>query len=205
MRGEATSLRGGPAPVAARAVARWVLVTLALAAVLAALVGLAFAGSPARIAEGVAIAGIDVGGLTKQEARQLLESRFERGSRVPGVITPPGGQLPLRATTQSVEADGARRVLAGVGDQLADHELGDLHRAGRHRQAVLRPRPGQERGGEMTRLGYPGAVLVQGVRSPQPRCPWRPVPLVDWNWFHPVRLHSPITPRDYPHRSPARH
>ena len=75
MRGEATSLRGGPAPVAARAVARWVLVTLALAAVLAALVGLAFAGSPARIAEGVAIAGIDVGGLTNQEDRLLLESR----------------------------------------------------------------------------------------------------------------------------------
>ncbi len=86
------------------------LVTLALAAVLAALVGLAFAGSPARIAEGVAIAGVDVGGLTKKEARQLLESRFERVSRVPVVFTAAGEQFPIRATTLSVEADWARAI-----------------------------------------------------------------------------------------------
>ena len=48
--------------VPARLVARWILVSLALLAVLTALIGLAFAGSPARIADGVQIAGVDVGG-----------------------------------------------------------------------------------------------------------------------------------------------
>ena len=61
VRVEATSVRVGTAPGrSARLIARWVLVSLALAAVLVALIGLAFAGSNARIADGVAIAGIEV-------------------------------------------------------------------------------------------------------------------------------------------------
>jgi vancomycin resistance protein YoaR len=110
VRGDATSLRGRPAPLDARVVARWTLVSLALAAVLAALVGLAFAGSQARIAEGVAIAGIDVGGLTHKEARTLLETRFDRVAREPVVFTAAGQKFPIRATTLSVEADWARAI-----------------------------------------------------------------------------------------------
>jgi len=45
--------------------------------------GLAFAGSPARLAEGVQIAGIDVGGLSASEARALLERRFAEVQGVP--------------------------------------------------------------------------------------------------------------------------
>jgi vancomycin resistance protein YoaR len=85
-------------------------VSIALVAVLAALVGLAFAGSPARIADGVEIAGVDVGGLTPKEARLLLERRFDRVARVPVVFTAGGEEYPIRATTLSVEADWAAAI-----------------------------------------------------------------------------------------------
>jgi vancomycin resistance protein YoaR len=91
-------------------IARWVLVSLALAAVLTALVGLAFAGSTARIADGVAIAGVDVGGLTTKEAQTLLEQRFDRVARVPVVFTAGGEQYPIKATTLGVEADWAAAI-----------------------------------------------------------------------------------------------
>ena len=110
MRGDATTLRGGQAAGATRTVARWALASLALLAVLAALVGLAFAGSPSRIAEGVAIAGVDVGGLTKRDARALLEGRFERVARVPIVFTAGGESYPIKATTLGVEPDWAAAI-----------------------------------------------------------------------------------------------
>ena len=94
----------------ARLIARWVLVSLALLAVLTALIGLAFAGSTVRIAEGVHIAGVDVGGLTRGEATSLLESRFERVERVPVVFTAGGEEYPITATTLGVEADWAAAI-----------------------------------------------------------------------------------------------
>ena len=109
MRVDATSVRAG-SDRSARLIARWVLVSLALLAVLTALIGLAFAGSTARITEGVAIAGVDVGGLTKNEARALLESRFERVARVPVVFTAGGETFPIKATTLGVEADWASAI-----------------------------------------------------------------------------------------------
>ena len=89
MRVEATSVRAGTAPErSARLIARWVLVSLALLAVLVALVGLAFAGSTARIADGVAIAGVDVGGLTPRggaaAAGAALRPRRARSRRLHG-------------------------------------------------------------------------------------------------------------------------
>ena len=111
MRVEATSVGAGLAPQrSARLIARWVLVSLALLAVLAALVGLAFAGSTARIADGVAIAGVEVGGLTPKEARTLLEQRFARVSRVPVVFTAGDDRYPIKATTLGVEADWAAAI-----------------------------------------------------------------------------------------------
>ena len=110
VRGDATLFRAGPAAGATRTIARWVLASLALLAVVAALVGLAFAGSASRIAEGVAIAGVDVGGLTKGEARTLLERRFDRVARVPVVFTAGGEQYPIKATTLGVEPDWAAAI-----------------------------------------------------------------------------------------------
>ncbi len=90
--------------------ARWVIVTLALIAVLTALIGLAFAGSAVRIADGVQIAGVDVGGLTQKEAQTLLERRFERVARVPVVFTAGDKEYPIKATTLGVEADWATAI-----------------------------------------------------------------------------------------------
>ena len=106
VRVETTAIRAGTAPGrSARLIARWVLVSLALVAVLAALVGLAFAGSTARIADGVAIAGIEVGGLTPKQAQTVLEQRFDRVARVPVVFTAAGERYEIKATTLGVEPD----------------------------------------------------------------------------------------------------
>jgi hypothetical protein len=43
-----------------------------LAAVIAAVLGLVFAGSPDKLADGTRIAGVDVGGLTAADAGRLL-------------------------------------------------------------------------------------------------------------------------------------
>ena len=88
-------------------VARRVLVGVALLAVLVALIGFAFAGSTARLADGVTIAGVDVGGLTPREARTLLEQRFERVAHQPVVFTAGEDQFPIKATTLGVEVDWA--------------------------------------------------------------------------------------------------
>jgi vancomycin resistance protein YoaR len=110
MRADATPVRAGMPDRSARLIARWIIVSLALLAVLTALIGLAFAGSTVRIAEGVHIAGVDVGGLTREEARSLLESRFERVERVPVVFTAGGEEYPITATTLGVEADWAAAI-----------------------------------------------------------------------------------------------
>jgi vancomycin resistance protein YoaR len=83
------------------------LVSAALAAILVALIGLAFAGSTARIADGVTIAGVEVGGLTAGEARARLEQRFEQVARQPVVFTAGDDTFPIKATTLGVEADWA--------------------------------------------------------------------------------------------------
>ena len=107
---DATPVRAGARDRSARLVARWILVSLALLAVLTALIGLAFAGSPVRIAHGVHVAGVDVGGLTRAEARALLARRFDNVARVPVVFTAGGEEYPIKATTLGVEADWAAAV-----------------------------------------------------------------------------------------------
>jgi vancomycin resistance protein YoaR len=57
---------------------------VALALVLG--VGLGFAGSTSRIADGVTIAGVDVGGMTAQEAQRALEARAQRAAARPVVF-----------------------------------------------------------------------------------------------------------------------
>ena len=111
MRADATPVRAEVPDRSARLIARWILVSLALIAVLTALIGLAFAGSTVRIAEGVQIAGVDVGGLTREERlASLLKSRFERVERVPVVFTAGGEEYPITATTLGVEADWAAAI-----------------------------------------------------------------------------------------------
>ncbi len=80
-------------------------VLAALAAVAGVLLGLAFAGSPDTIAAGVRVAGVDVGGLTADQATAKLEARARalRGRRV--VFTAGGRTWRLRPASLGVEVD----------------------------------------------------------------------------------------------------
>src|SRR3954465_6326525 len=50
-------------------------VAIAAAALVAVVLGLAFAGSPARLADGVRVAGVDVGGRTPRQAEHIPPQR----------------------------------------------------------------------------------------------------------------------------------
>jgi vancomycin resistance protein YoaR len=77
---------------------------LVLAAV-AVLAGAIFAGSPARIAEGVRIAGVDVGGMTPGEARSLLERRAAALEHVPVTFFAGDQKWQITPHRLGVEAD----------------------------------------------------------------------------------------------------
>jgi vancomycin resistance protein YoaR len=98
------------------------LVFLALALVAAAIVlGLVFAGSPTKIADGVRIDGIDVGGLEATAARRLLEGKSTHLAQRPIVFTAAGQRFPIRAAALGVEPnwkaaiDAAQRQGDGFG------------------------------------------------------------------------------------------
>jgi vancomycin resistance protein YoaR len=72
--------------------------------------GLAFAGSPGRIADGVTVAGVDVGGLTAGEATAKLTARAQAVSNVPVIFAAGGHRWRLRPGNLGVEADWAAAV-----------------------------------------------------------------------------------------------
>jgi vancomycin resistance protein YoaR len=74
------------------------------------LLGLAFAGSPDRIAGGVRVAGVSVGGLTAGEAVAKLEARARAVANVPVVFTAYGRRWRLRPGNLGIEADWAAAV-----------------------------------------------------------------------------------------------
>ena len=90
--------------------ARWTAIALAVAMVLAALVGQLFAGSTSRLAAGVTIAGVDVGGLPADEALARLEARAERVAREPVSFTAAGQRFEIAAAQLGVRADWAGAV-----------------------------------------------------------------------------------------------
>jgi len=83
--------------------------TLVLAS-LAVLAGAVFAGSPARIAEGVRIAGVDVGGLSPGQARALLERRAAALEHVPATFLAGEQRWQVTPHRLGVEADWAAAV-----------------------------------------------------------------------------------------------
>jgi vancomycin resistance protein YoaR len=80
-------------------------ILVVLAALTGVVVGLAFAGSPERLAAGVHIAGVDVGGLTPHEARKLLERRAQALENVPVTFRAVGQTWHLSAEQLGVRAD----------------------------------------------------------------------------------------------------
>jgi vancomycin resistance protein YoaR len=98
--------------------------SVALAAglvVATAALGLAFAGSPERLADGVEIAGIEVGGLTPAQARRFLERRAARLANEPVTFTDGNRAWKLRPARLGVDVDwaeaveSARRQSGGLG------------------------------------------------------------------------------------------
>jgi vancomycin resistance protein YoaR len=59
------------------------VIVAVLAALAGMVLGLAFAGSPSRLANGVRIAGVDVGGRTPSQARSILQRRADELASVP--------------------------------------------------------------------------------------------------------------------------
>jgi vancomycin resistance protein YoaR len=82
------------------------VVFLAFSLVAAAVVlGLVFAGSPTKIAGGVRIDGVDVGGLEATDARKLLEAKSAKVAQRPVVFTAAGKRFPIRPYELGVEPD----------------------------------------------------------------------------------------------------
>ena len=67
----------------ARSIPAIAVAVAVVAAILALLVGLAFAGSRSELAAGTHVAGVDVGGMSKREAVATLDALFERRSADP--------------------------------------------------------------------------------------------------------------------------
>ena len=81
---------------------------------LGALFGLAFAGSPSTLADGVRIGGIDVGGLSTGHARRFLERRSRALADVPVVFTAAGRRWQLRPRQMGVDVDWGAAVASAA-------------------------------------------------------------------------------------------
>src|SRR5262249_16705986 len=67
--------------------------------------GFVFAGSPTTLANGVTIAGVDVGGLEAKQAQALLESRSRAVADRPVVFTAAGPPYTPRASALGVQPE----------------------------------------------------------------------------------------------------
>ena len=85
------------------------------------MLGFVFAGSPSRIAAGVRIEGVNVGGLTASQARAKLERRAAAKARVPVTFTAAGHVWRLRPVSLGVETDwgAAVKLALDEGDGVA--------------------------------------------------------------------------------------
>jgi vancomycin resistance protein YoaR len=83
---------------------RVIVLVLALAATLVVL-GLVFAGSPTTIANGVTIAGVDVGGMQAKDARALLEHKSAAVKDRTVVFVAGGKRFRIRPVDLGVEPD----------------------------------------------------------------------------------------------------
>src|SRR5436305_7377479 len=96
---------------------------VAIAAILVVVVvlGLALAGSPARVPSGVQVGGIDVGGLTSAEARKQLEARSRAVAGRPVVFRAAGRKWKLSARELEVRVNWRRAISSALqqGEGLA--------------------------------------------------------------------------------------
>jgi vancomycin resistance protein YoaR len=91
---------------------RWTLLAAAAVALAGLLVGLIYAGSTERIAAGVRVAGVDVGGLTIGDAQKLLQRRAARLAHVPVVFVSGNHRWKITPARLDVRVDWAAAVQA---------------------------------------------------------------------------------------------
>src|SRR5204863_5727300 len=72
--------------------------------------GLIFAGSPAKLADGTRVAGVDLGGLTPAQATRLLERRSARLATRPVTFTAAGRRFRLTPSQLGVRVDWGKAV-----------------------------------------------------------------------------------------------
>jgi vancomycin resistance protein YoaR len=90
---------------AARLRRRILIGTVALLVALALGVGIGFAGSTDRIADGVKIAGVDVSGMTAEEARAALEKQAAEVAAQPVTFTAAGETFSIRPRKIGISTD----------------------------------------------------------------------------------------------------
>jgi len=81
-----------------------------LAALAIGIVGMIYAGSSRRLADGTTIAGLDVGGLTAQQATHRLQDTAAHAQQTPITFTAAGHHWTLAATQLGVRVDWAAAV-----------------------------------------------------------------------------------------------
>lgn len=93
----------------------------AVVALLALLIGFAFAGSQSALAAGTTVAGVDVGGLSQSEAVRVLTARADAVERLPITFTAGGEAYTLSPSQLGVSADweAAVRDAAAAGGGVA--------------------------------------------------------------------------------------
>jgi vancomycin resistance protein YoaR len=100
---------------------QWTLFLAVLLVVSGTVLGLAFAGSPERLPEGTTIAGVDVAGLTLDDARRMLERRASEREHAPVTFTAGGRTWKVKPAVIIEETDwggaveAARREGGGFG------------------------------------------------------------------------------------------
>src|SRR5919201_3798588 len=97
-------------PALARPALQWSLLALALVAVIGLVLGLIFAGSPARLARGVTVAGVDLGGMSADQARRELQRRAKALEEVPVVFSAAGRSWRISPSELGVRVDWASAV-----------------------------------------------------------------------------------------------
>ena len=84
------------------------------AAILAILVGFAFAGSRSELASGTQVAGVDVGGMTNREAIAKLDALYERRSAVSVDFTAGRETYSLAPNQLGIQPDWSAAVAAAA-------------------------------------------------------------------------------------------
>ena len=139
---------------------------------IAVVLGLVFAGSPDRLADGTRIAGIDVGGLTTRDAEPLLAAALgaaRRGARHLHVREPALPADPASARRRGRLARGRHERRA------AGRRLRDRARLPAARARVLPARTSRRRSAPTTRRStYEVGLLAAGGRHAAPRGAARP-------------------------------